>query len=111
MTSAVNVPSPSVATVRQQPLTAIESPSPASAVTTAPSTVRRTASLCSSIAVTVEAEGKTETVETDQVLMAVGRAARTRGLGLEALSIATEKGFVTVSPTMARFSVTSVRRS
>jgi dihydrolipoamide dehydrogenase len=54
----------------------------------------------SSVAVTVEAEGKTETVETDQVLMAVGRAARTRGLGLEALSIATEKGFVTVSPAM-----------
>ncbi len=54
----------------------------------------------SSVAVAVEAEGKTETIETDQVLMAVGRAARTRGLGLEALSVATEKGFVTVSPTM-----------
>jgi dihydrolipoamide dehydrogenase len=52
------------------------------------------------VAVTVEAEGKAETLETDQVLMAVGRAARTRGLGLEALSIATERGFVTVSPTM-----------
>ena len=54
----------------------------------------------SSVAVAVEAEGKTETLETDQVLMAVGRAARTRGLGLEALSVATEKGFVTVSATM-----------
>jgi len=54
----------------------------------------------SRVAVTVEAEGKAETLETDQVLMAVGRAARTRGLGLEALSIATERGFVTVSPTM-----------
>ena len=54
----------------------------------------------SSIAVAVEAEGKTETLETDQVLMAVGRAARTRGLGLEPLSVATEKGFVTVSATM-----------
>ena len=54
----------------------------------------------SSVAVAVEAEGKTETVETDQVLMAVGRAARTRGLGLEPLSVATEKGFVTVSATM-----------
>jgi dihydrolipoamide dehydrogenase len=54
----------------------------------------------SSVAVTVEAEGKTETLETDQVLMAVGRAARTRGLGLEPLSVATEKGFVTVSATM-----------
>ena len=54
----------------------------------------------SSVAVAVEAEGKVETIETEQVLMAVGRAARTRGLGLEALSVATEKGFVTVSPAM-----------
>jgi dihydrolipoamide dehydrogenase len=54
----------------------------------------------SSVAVAVEAEGKTETLETDQVLMAVGRAARTGGLGLEPLSVATEKGFVTVSATM-----------
>jgi dihydrolipoamide dehydrogenase len=54
----------------------------------------------SRVSVTVEAEGKAETLETDQVLMAVGRAARTRGLGLEALSIASERGFVTVSPTM-----------
>jgi dihydrolipoamide dehydrogenase len=54
----------------------------------------------SAVAVAVEAEGKTETIETDQVLMAVGRAARTRGLGLEPLSVATEKGFVTVSATM-----------
>jgi dihydrolipoamide dehydrogenase len=52
------------------------------------------------VALAVEAEGKTETIETGQVLMAVGRAARTRGLGLEALSVATERGFVTVSPTM-----------
>ncbi|HEU4440009.1 MAG TPA: dihydrolipoyl dehydrogenase, partial [Methylomirabilota bacterium] len=54
----------------------------------------------SGVAVAVEAEGKTETVHADQVLMAVGRAARTRGLGLEALSVATERGFVTVSATM-----------
>ena len=54
----------------------------------------------SGVAVAVEAEGKTETVQADQVLMAVGRAARTKGLGLEALSAATERGFVTVSATM-----------
>ena len=48
----------------------------------------------------VEAEGKTETLKADQVLMAVGRGARTRGLGLEALGVATERGFVTVSATM-----------
>ena len=52
------------------------------------------------VSVSVEAEGKTETLKADQVLMAVGRAARTRGLGLEALGVATERGFVTVSATM-----------
>jgi dihydrolipoamide dehydrogenase len=54
----------------------------------------------SGVSVSVEAEGKTETITADQVLMAVGRGARTRGLGLEALAVATERGFVTVSPTM-----------
>jgi dihydrolipoamide dehydrogenase len=54
----------------------------------------------SGVEVVVEAEGKTETVQADQVLMAVGRAARTKGLGLEPLSVATERGFVTVSATM-----------
>ena len=52
------------------------------------------------VAVEVEAEGKTESLRADQVLMAVGRAARTTGLGLEALGVATERGFVTVSPAM-----------
>ena len=50
MTSAVNVPSPRVATVRQHPLTEMESPSAASAVASEPSIVSRTASLCSSSA-------------------------------------------------------------
>ncbi len=54
----------------------------------------------SGVSVEVEAEGKTETLKADQVLMAVGRGARTRGLGLEALGVATERGFVTVSATM-----------
>lgn len=52
------------------------------------------------VTVDVETDGKSETLEADQVLMAVGRAARTRGVGLEALGIAVEKGFVAVSPTM-----------
>ena len=51
------------------------------------------------VAVEVEAEGKVETLRADQVLVAVGRAARTKDLGLEALGIAMERGFVTVSPT------------
>ncbi len=52
------------------------------------------------VSVEVEAEGKTDKLRADQVLMAVGRAARTRGLGLEGLGVAMERGFVKVSPTM-----------
>ncbi len=52
------------------------------------------------VSVDVEAEGKVEALRTDLVLMAVGRAARTKGLGLEALGVAIERGFVKVSPTM-----------
>src|SRR4029078_9087639 len=52
ITSAVNVPGPEVepvdATVRQQPFTEIESPSPASLVTSGPRTVSRIASPWSS---------------------------------------------------------------
>src|SRR5207245_8138587 len=39
-------------------------------------------------------------LEAEQVLMAVGRGARTKGVGLEALNIALERGFVKVSPTL-----------
>jgi dihydrolipoamide dehydrogenase len=53
------------------------------------------------VAVEIQTDGKAERVRADQVLMAVGRAARTRGVGLEALGIATERGFVKVSPMMA----------
>jgi len=38
--------------------------------------------------------------EAEQVLMAVGRGARTKGVGLEALGVAMERGFVKASPTM-----------
>jgi dihydrolipoamide dehydrogenase len=48
--------------------------------------------------VTVETEG--EKLHVDQVLMAVGRAARVKGLGLEAVGVALERGFVKVSATM-----------
>ena len=43
--------------------------------------------------------------EAEQVLMAVGRAARVEGLGLEALGVKVDRGFVTISPRME----TSVR--
>jgi dihydrolipoyl dehydrogenase len=62
--------------------------------------VKGVTSAGSGVSVEVEAEGKIEMLKADQVLMAVGRAARTRGLGLEALGVATERGFVTVSATM-----------
>ena len=53
-----------------------------------------------SVAVEIDAEGKRETLTAAQVLMAVGRAARTKGLGLEALGVTMDRDLVTVSPTM-----------
>jgi dihydrolipoamide dehydrogenase len=41
-----------------------------------------------------------EKLEVEQVLMAVGRAAKVSGLGLEGLGVQLERGFVKVSPTM-----------
>jgi dihydrolipoamide dehydrogenase len=48
--------------------------------------------------VVVETDGGK--LEAEQVLMAVGRAARVKGIGLEALGIAMERGFVKATPTM-----------
>jgi dihydrolipoamide dehydrogenase len=62
--------------------------------------VRAVTPRAAGVAVEVEAEGKTETLEAEQVLMAVGRAARTRDLGLEAAGVELERGFVKVSPLM-----------
>jgi len=53
-----------------------------------------------SVAVEIDAEGKRETLTAAQVLMAVGRAARTKGLGFEALGVAMDRDLVTVGPTM-----------
>jgi dihydrolipoamide dehydrogenase len=39
-------------------------------------------------------------LEAEQVLVAVGRAARTAGVGLESVGVQLERGFVKVSPTM-----------
>src|SRR5437879_13138852 len=46
-------------------------------------------------------------LEAEQVLMAVGRAAKVTGLGLEPLGVRLDRGFVTVSPRMET-SVTGV---
>jgi dihydrolipoamide dehydrogenase len=48
--------------------------------------------------VVVETDGGK--LEAEQVLMAVGRAARIKGVGIEALGIAMDRGFVKASPTM-----------
>ncbi len=48
--------------------------------------------------VTVHTDG--DRLEADQVLMAVGRSARTDGLGLDVLGVATDRGYVKVSPRM-----------
>ena len=48
--------------------------------------------------VVVETDGGK--LEAEQVLMAVGRAARVKGIGIEALGIALDRGFVKASPTM-----------
>jgi dihydrolipoamide dehydrogenase len=52
------------------------------------------------VTVELEADGKTEQLHADQVLMAVGRAARTKAVGLEGVGVALERGFVKVSPLM-----------
>ena len=48
--------------------------------------------------VSVETDGGT--LEAEQVLMAVGRAAKVKGLGLEALGVQLDRGFAKVSPRM-----------
>jgi dihydrolipoamide dehydrogenase len=52
------------------------------------------------VAVEIEHEGQAVRLEAAMVLMAVGRAPNTAGLGLEALGVGTERGFVAVGPTM-----------
>src|SRR5262249_17931609 len=48
----------------------------------------------------IEQEGKAERLAAEQVLMAVGRGAKSRGVGLEAAGVAMERGFVKVTPHM-----------
>jgi dihydrolipoamide dehydrogenase len=52
------------------------------------------------VAVEIEHEGQAARLEAAMVLMAVGRGAQTEGLGLEALGVAMERGFVKASPRM-----------
>ncbi len=50
------------------------------------------------VAVEIEHEGQAARVEAAMVLMAVGRGAQAEGLGLEALGVAMDRGFIKVSP-------------
>ncbi|MCI0548647.1 MAG: dihydrolipoyl dehydrogenase [Candidatus Rokubacteria bacterium] len=67
--------------------------------------VQRVTPATGGVVAEVEIEGKVEGLRAEHVLVAVGRAARTRGLGLEEQGVAVERGFVKVAPTME----TSVR--
>jgi len=52
------------------------------------------------VSLEVEAGGKTETVETEKVLMAAGRAVNTENLGLQEVGVQlTDRGFIKVNPT------------
>jgi dihydrolipoamide dehydrogenase len=50
------------------------------------------------VGVEIDQDGKTTRLTAERVLVAVGRGARTRGLGLEPLGVATERGYVRVGP-------------
>jgi dihydrolipoamide dehydrogenase len=52
------------------------------------------------VTVELEVEGKGERLSAERVLMAVGRGAKVKGLGLEAVGVAMERGYVKVSPRM-----------
>ncbi|MBI3457823.1 MAG: dihydrolipoyl dehydrogenase [Candidatus Rokubacteria bacterium] len=52
------------------------------------------------VQVEIEHEGKAARLGVEQVLMAVGRGAKVRELGLEAAGVAMERGFVKVTPHM-----------
>jgi dihydrolipoamide dehydrogenase len=49
------------------------------------------------VAVEIDQEGKTTRLVAERVLVAVGRGAKTRGLGLEAAGVATHRGYVKVT--------------
>jgi dihydrolipoamide dehydrogenase len=50
------------------------------------------------VGVEIDQEGKTTRLVAERVLVAVGRGAKTRGLGLEAVGVVTHRGYVKVTP-------------
>lgn len=50
----------------------------------------------SGVKVQIEKDGAKETLEAERMFVAIGRGARTDGIGLEEIGIATDKGYITV---------------
>ena len=50
----------------------------------------------SGVTVEIEKDGKKETLSADRMFVAIGRAARTDGIGLEEAGIKTDRGYITV---------------
>ena len=55
----------------------------------------------SGVTLTIEKDGATETTRFDKVLVAIGVQPNTEDLGLEALGVATDRGYITVDDQMA----------
>jgi dihydrolipoamide dehydrogenase len=55
----------------------------------------------SGVTLTIEKDGSTETARFDKVLVAIGVQPNTEDLGLEALGVATDRGYITVDDQMA----------
>ncbi|MEO8478945.1 MAG: dihydrolipoyl dehydrogenase [Gemmatimonadota bacterium] len=61
------------------------------------------------VTLTIEADGKQETVVADKVLMAAGRAVNTEEIGLEKVGVKlTDRGFIKIDPTTLETSVKGV---
>ena len=50
----------------------------------------------SGVKVQIEKDGAKETLEADRMFVAIGRAARTEGIGLEEVGVTTDRGYITV---------------
>ena len=50
------------------------------------------------VEVTFEKEGQNKTLSAERVFVAIGRAPRTEGIGLEEVGVATDRGFITTTP-------------
>lgn len=53
----------------------------------------------SGVNVTIEKDGNNETLSADRMFVAIGRAARTDGIGLEEAGVAIDRGYITVDST------------